>query len=171
VTLLVDPSLYYRERALDAERGGTVVRFKSWIAVEVYGSSADVKVDYDESNPPRKTRFLRLMNSQGDLEFEDVFGYRTTKGVHLRAWFSTSTWGRLRNESALSFDDNVLVVQSQLGDDPRRQAFNAARVSRGVPNWNVLWNVKLRNGVVVSRERQDPIWTERFRRWLRVEKR
>jgi hypothetical protein len=65
-------------------------------------------------------------------------------------------------------DEITLDIQKNLSDDPRRQAFNAARVARGAKNWNVLWNVKIRNGVIVSRERRDPVWTDRFRKWLRI---
>lgn len=162
---LVDPSLYSRERELDAAHGGSVVRFKSWVAIEVYGSSAHVKVDYDRSkltmsrneNWPTRDKFDAL-NGKSSARFVDAVGYRTTKGLHLRAW----TDGKL--------DDPVILwIQRLLGDDPRRQAFNAARVTKNLTNWNVLWNVKIRNGRVVSREVHDPVWTDRFRRWLRVE--
>jgi hypothetical protein len=176
---LVDPSLYALERELDAGRGVHVCAFKSWLAIEVYGSSATIKVDYDlDVNKPLKKNFalafgkLNVMvyeskaydqrghNPVYGTPFDDAIGYRTKKGLHLRAWTFRPT--RMTDEAILAF-------QAALGDDPRRQAFNATRVAKGKTNWNVLWNVKLRNGVVVSRERQDPMWTDRFRRWLKVE--
>jgi hypothetical protein len=131
--------------------------YKSWLAIEMEGGTADIKVDYDVAvNRPRMRDFRRA-TKEYDLQFTLIRGYTTRKGVHLRAWLEKS-----RDMS----DVELLRLQAMLGDDPRRQAFNASRVQRGVKGWNVLWTMKIRNGEVVGREVYSEEWTEKFTRWL-----
>ena len=83
---------------------------------------------------------------------------RTSKGHHLRAWLRWTS-GSLRPVPA----PTVLRLQDALGDDPLRRRFNALRVAREEPGWNILWTEKHRNGEVVMREEPDEAWTGRAR--------
>lgn len=167
-TTLVPEDDFRQERKLDRLLGSPPVRYKSFLAVECHGITANLKVDYDlDVTSPRRSAFREALEiARSHFSFPSGFqpfrvtealGYRTRKGIHLRAW---TNW---------SLPDGLtLHVQEVLGDDPKRVEFNRRRVARGAESWNVLWNAKFFNGVETSRERLDPTWTDRFRGWLEV---
>lgn len=121
--------------------------------------SASLKVDHDARNRfslPRFRRALPALRRMGTITLVRV--YTTAKGHHLRVWMVGH-----RARCAPGTDrlpaTSILRLQALLGDDPIRQKWNAARVRRGEPFWDVLWTIKLRNGVVTMRETLDPILT------------
>ncbi len=146
--------------------------FKSFLAIEEYGWSAHIKVDFDhDKNPPRHRSFkifrdyvlasgvdnLPWVNKPSEFKIAQLFAYTTRKGSHLRLWFNFRP-----------SDNAILTMQSMLGDDAKRQEFNAARVARGAVGWDVLWTKKAINGRITSEEVYSEELTLKFKRWLKV---
>lgn len=125
--------------------------FKSSFFIEDTDWNADVKVDYDTKvNPISINRIAKFIHSTVNKNVHYITGYRaniytTGKGHHLRIWWIKSSLLYIPATATLRF-------QRDLNDDPMRQKFNTARVRRGEPYWNVLWNLKIRNGKIVSKE-------------------
>jgi hypothetical protein len=125
--------------------------FKSSFFTESEYWDADVKVDYDTKvNPISIIRIAKFLKRTLSKNAHGIAGYRiyifkTGKGHHVRIWWSRSNLLHIPATAVLRF-------QRDLNDDPMRQKFNAARVKRGEPYWNVLWNIKIRNGKIVSKE-------------------
>ncbi len=130
-------------------------------------SDANIKCDYDTNRNPfsiKKVISVLKTNPLKNIGFYPYEGYvfSTKKGFHLRIWYSH------KNEWIVDFSNNreesyslgikkipahsILRVQKLLNDVPQRQIFNRIRVRRGEPCWNILWNCKIRNGVIVSKE-------------------
>lgn len=146
---------------MTAPRHSAPYAFKSRYYVEHTDWDADIKVDYDSNRNPLRMRVVRkaaLWLERRRIFVDRLAVSRTAKGVHLRAWTSTPLGPY-----------TVLRVQALLGDDPMRQCFNAARVRRKEPNWNVLFNEKWRNGRLLYREALSPELTERVARILKKE--
>ena len=127
--------------------------FTSKFYIEITGWDAHLKVDHDGPNP-FSLRRLRAARSAllrvGPVKTITV--YKTTKGHHIRIWFAPLV-KRLSAATALR-------LQALLGDDPKRQKFNARRVRRREVGWNILWNSKTRNGRVEMLERVDAELTQ-----------
>lgn len=134
--------------------------FKSRLYLEIDGWDAAVKIDHDGGNPFSIQRLRRLHGSilAAIGPVRDVAVYRTAKGHHVRIW--AHPWTRVVTARA------ILRIQALLGDDPKRQKFNARRVRRREAGWNVLWNTKLRNGHVVMVETFDVELTVQARKVL-----
>jgi len=156
--------------------------FKSSISRERVGWTATLKVDYDlrpilqddgSRSPPNfpsrrgAIAAQRLIKKMG-LRIEHAVVLSTKKGLHLRVWLVGSD--RAGSRVHLHHGD-ILRLQALLNDDQKRQQFNYERVARGETGWNVLWNEKARNAVMVSREVLEPDWTDRFRSWWRLPRR
>jgi hypothetical protein len=121
--------------------------FKSFFCIEDKFSDATLKVDYDNGRNPFDIRkVIRVLKTIKDkFCIMELMVFKTGKGHHLRIWIA-------RNDAKVIGAKSILNLQSKLGDDPKRQKFNAARVRRREPYWNVLWRMKVRNGIVVSKE-------------------
>ncbi len=121
--------------------------FKSFFCIEDKYSDATLKVDYDTNRNPFDVRkVIRVLkNIKKDFTILEVMVFTTGKGHHLRAWIE-------RADGKIIGAKTILGIQSLLDDDPKRQKFNAARVRRREPYWNVLWRLKIRNGKTVSKE-------------------
>lgn len=141
--------------------------FKSKLYLEIDGWDAHLKVDHDERNPfsLRRLRKARanIERLAGPVERVDV--YTTAKGHHVRVWLDLK-WLEGAGFSRTVHATTILTLQAELGDDPQRQKFNAARVERGEPGWNVLWNRKVRNGHTVMMETLDEDLTAKARKIL-----
>ena len=131
--------------------------FKSTFSIEDTDWNADLKVDYDSGVNPINVKtivkFLKNLYKPQRRHFYRIQGYTfkiytTGKGHHLRIWLHRYSTEPLPATTILRF-------QRDLDDDPMRQKFNASRVRKGEPYWNVLWNLKIRNGKTISKEEQD----------------
>jgi len=125
----------------------------------------ELKLDFDQRHRSKRldikrigwvARFLRLT-------VEDVQAWRTANGVHVRIWIKERLHPLL-----------VVLIQSLMGDDYARCAYNAVRVLNlmAYPDrygevahecWNVLYYKKLVGGRVASEEKPDPKLTRRLR--------
>jgi len=129
--------------------------FKSCFFLEDTDWDAEVKVDYDSNvNPININKIAKFINKLSGKNFYGIKNvivkiFKTGKGHHLRLWFP------LRSKNYIIPATAILRFQRDLDDDPIRQKFNLARVRRGEPYWNVLWNLKIRNGEVISKEERD----------------
>lgn len=155
------------------------VAFRSILSIEKCRAgdddrwSAHLKVDYDERKHPlsagapnpislrriRRFACVDLVHLTGGgvtrADVVDARVYRTRKGHHLRVFF--------RPDLPRLPAATILAMQAALGDDPRRQRMNEARVAKDQPNWNVLWTKKFVNGVLVGEEVLDADLTARAR--------
>ncbi len=131
--------------------------FKSSFFIEDKDWDAVVKVDYDSKvNPISTTRIAKFIK-RIVYDNENVYSiigciykvFKTAKGHHLRIWFHRENCKKIITATS------ILRFQRDLNDDPMRQRFNSARVRRGEPYWNVLWNLKMRNGKIISQEIED----------------
>lgn len=128
--------------------------FKSSFFIEDTHWDAQVKVDYDTKvNPINIKLIAKFIYKIVTKKINGISGYtvkvfKTGKGHHLRIWFYRSSLDPIPATTILRF-------QRELNDDPMRQKFNKARVRRGEPYWNVLWNLKIRNGKIISKEECD----------------
>lgn len=119
--------------------------FKSRYYEERHGWNAHFKVDYDTHKNPLnftkiKSTFAYLRSRKYIVKRVEVL--ETGRGHHLRVWTTATdipAW-------------TVLRIQRMFGDDPIRQRFNERRVRRREDGYNVLWNVKYRNGKIISQE-------------------
>jgi len=137
--------------------------FKSLYYEETKYSDATIKCDFDKRNPMSVVRVSRVIERissfRRDFMVRSLMICTTRKGHHLRMWLNTTR--------GIPTARSVLRIQSAMGDDPMRQRFNAARVRRGEPHWNVLWNKKIRNGKTVSEEVLDVELTKRLQEVVR----
>lgn len=133
--------------------------FKSRYYQERDGWDAHFKVDYDtHKNPISIKRIGETFQylKKRDYTITRVEVFETGRGHHLRVWTNGKdlpAW-------------TVLRIQRMFGDDPIRQRFNERRVRRREDGWNVLWNVKFRNGKTISREVLDQHMTEKAKRLI-----
>jgi len=142
--------------------------FKSSFFTESEHWDAHVKVDYDTKvNPISVNRIAKFIHETIKKNVHGITGYTvkiftTGKGHHLRIWWIRKSLLPIPATSILRF-------QRDLNDDPMRQKFNQARVRRGEPYWNVLWNLKIRNGKIVSKEeRCQSLETEIENKYLNI---
>jgi hypothetical protein len=130
--------------------------FKSKIYRETLHWDATLKIDYDtHRNPfslPRLKRATPALQRMGVIAGVRVD--RTKRGHHLRIWLTPHARWTVGYTGKLPAA-TVLRLHGVLNDDPRRMVFNRIRIRRREPNWNVLWNEKIRNGVVWMREEYD----------------
>jgi len=127
-----------------------------------------LKLDFEEGNPQKSMSIPRIgwVARFCRLTVEDVRAYRTAKGVHVVV--------RVREPLHPLI---AVLIQSLMGSDYAREAYNAVRVLNLMASpdkydavahdcWNVLYYKKLVGGRVASEERFDPELTEALRREL-----
>lgn len=127
-----------------------------------------LKLDFEQENPQKSMSVPRMawVAKFCRLTVQDVKAYRTRKGIHVV----------IRVREALHPLIAVLI-QSLMGSDYAREAYNAVRVINLMSSpdkydkvahdcWNVLYYKKLVGGEVASEERFDPKLTEELRRAL-----
>lgn len=137
--------------------------FKSRYYVESRDHDADIKVDYDShKNPPdiETIREAAAWLKRRSYRVRRVVGYNTGRGHHVRIWFVLG----YKESGHIVPPFTTLRVQRMMGDDPVRSRFNERRVRRHENGWNVLWCEKWRNGVKVSEERVDHVFTRQLER-------
>jgi hypothetical protein len=153
-----------RPKSPSTLRPSAAYAYKSMFYAEDRYSDATIKVDYDTNRNPfhvNKVRTAFGPKSQASLAalerrkivISRVMVFTTRKGHHIRIWIANADLAPVPAPT-------ILRVQAALGDDPERQRFNAIRVRRGEPCWNVLWRLKIRNGKVLSREVYDKRLTD-----------
>ena len=119
----------------------------------------ELKLDFD-FKPRSAKRFakeiankLNFLASYFSIRVIDVKVYETNKGLHLY----------ISIYSSVELDDrDIVVLQLALGSDYKRELFNWLRVrSRDkFKHWNVLFKVKYKNGVIVSKEEKTELAKE-----------
>ena len=119
----------------------------------------ELKLDFD-FKPRSAKRFakeiankLNFLTSFFGISVIDVKVYETNKGLHLY----------ISIYSSVELDDrDIVVLQLALGSDYKRELFNWLRVrSRDkFKHWNVLFKVKYKNGVIVSKEEKTELAKE-----------
>jgi len=119
----------------------------------------ELKLDFD-FKPRSAKRFakeiankLNFLTSFFGISVIDVKVYETNKGLHLY----------ISIYSSVELDDrDIVVLQLALGSDFKREIFNWLRVrSRDkFKHWNVLFKVKYKNGVIVSKEEKTELAKE-----------
>jgi len=128
----------------------------------------EIKLDFDRGGQKRMSikrigYIARLLR----LPIESVEAFRTSKGVHVKM--------KLKEEV---HPITAVLIQSLMGSDYAREAYNAIRVynlalnpekysSTAHETWNVLFEEKYVDGRVVSREEYDDKLTKRLRRELK----
>jgi len=119
----------------------------------------ELKLDFD-FKPRSAKRFakeiankLNFLASYFSISVIDVKVYETNKGLHL--------YISLYSNVELT-DEDIVVLQLALGSDYKREIFNWLRVrSRDkFKHWNVLFKVKYKNGVIVSKEEKTELAEE-----------
>lgn len=162
----------HEERVMDSLRSSTAHRavqanaFRSWLAQEHEGWTADLKVDFDrgKSRPSKNAAIAAaVMLASYGFRSVEAFAYTTARGWHLRVWVERIP--RCGHRRRIT-DHQIARVQECLGDDPIRAAFTRERIRRGECGWSILWTSKRKNGRVVSAEVRDDELTEKFRQWL-----
>ena len=112
-----------------------------------------IKIDIDGKDSMTKTerdnRIKSLLRISG-LAKAKVHVYRTKRGKHLYI----SLWNEKGYARDLSTEHSI-IAQLILGSDPKRELFNLERTYKApwLDRWNVLFQVKYKNGKVVSQER------------------
>ena len=119
----------------------------------------ELKLDFD-FKPRSAKRFAReianklnFLKTFFGIKVIDVKVYETNKGLHLY----------ISIYSSVELDDrDIVVLQLALGSDYKREIFNWLRVrSRDkFKHWNVLFKVKYKNGVIVSKEEKTELAEE-----------
>jgi len=119
----------------------------------------ELKLDFD-FKPRSAKRFakeiankLKFLTSFFGISVIDVKVYETNKGLHV--------YISLYSNVELT-DEDIVVLQLALGSDYKRELFNWLRVrSRDkFKHWNVLFKVKYKNGVIVSKEEKTELAEE-----------
>jgi len=128
----------------------------------------ELKLDFDQKHRSKRLDIKRIgwVARFFRLTVEDVEAWRTAKGIHVKI--------TLKEKLHPLF---AVLVQSLMGDDYARCAYNACRVLNLMANpqkysdiahdlWNVLFYKKLVQGEVVSQEKYDPKLTRKLRKEL-----
>ncbi len=126
--------------------------FKSSYYLENIDWDANLKVDFDSHKNPFDIRMTARRIKAILMTFHTVATvkvYVTGRGHHLRVWLRDLF--RYNKKIKLTAS-RILDFQEFLDDDKQRAKFNRARVRRGEPYWNVLWNAKFKNGKLLSAE-------------------
>lgn len=97
--------------------------------VKQYALPGLTMCDYDTSRPPALRRFWRLARTLG-LRAAWVEYNRTRRGWHVLVM-----WNRILSPA------ETVAIQSILGSDQRREAFNLSRVLSGKADSNERWNL------------------------------
>jgi hypothetical protein len=129
---------------------------------------SELKLDFDQKHPQKKLSIPRVkfISKLLRLPIEDVEAYRTANGIHVKI--------KLKEKI---HPITAVLIQSLMGSDYSREAYNAIRVynltlhpekydSVAHDCWNVLYYKKLVNGKVASEEKFDPKLTRRLKREL-----
>ena len=119
----------------------------------------ELKLDFD-FKPRSAKRFakeiankLNFLASYFSISVTDVKVYETNKGLHV--------YISLYSNVELT-DEDIVVLQLALGSDYKRELFNWLRVRSNdkFKHWNVLFKVKYKNGVIVSKEEKTELAEE-----------
>jgi hypothetical protein len=130
---------------------------------------SELKLDFEQKNPQKRLSISRLQFISQILRLTilKVKAYRTTNGIHVR----------LETKEKMH-PITVVMVQTLMGSDYAREAYNAIRVynlekgnySREAKElWNVLFYKKKIAGQVASQEVYDPKLTRKIERKLKEE--
>jgi hypothetical protein len=124
----------------------------------------ELKLDFDQKHKSKRLDIKRIgwIARFFRLTVEDVKGWRTTNGIHVRIWIKENLHPVV-----------TVVMQSLMGDDYARCAYNACRVLNLTVNpdkysdvaheiWNVLFYRKYVEGKVASQEVFDPKLTRKL---------
>jgi hypothetical protein len=128
----------------------------------------ELKLDFDQKHSQKRLSIPRLkfVSRLLRLPIEDVEAFRTANGIHVKI--------KLREKV---HPITAVLIQSLMGSDYGREAYNAIRVYNLTLNpekydevahecWNVLYYRKYVDGRVASEERPDPKLTRRLKREL-----
>jgi hypothetical protein len=128
----------------------------------------ELKLDFDQKYRSKRMDIKRVgwIARFCRLTVEDVKAWRTANGIHVRIQLKENLHPLI-----------AVLIQSLMGDDYARCAYNACRVLNLTVNpdkysdtahetWNVLYYKKLVQGEVVSREKFDPKLTNKLRKEL-----
>jgi hypothetical protein len=130
----------------------------------------ELKLDFDQRHRSKRLDIKRIgwVARFFRLQVGDVKAWRTANGIHVKIWVKEKLHPLF-----------AVLVQSLMGDDYARCAYNACRVLNLMANpskhgyppiafdcWNVLYYKKVTKGEVVSQEKFDEKLTEKLRREL-----
>jgi hypothetical protein len=128
----------------------------------------ELMLDFDQKHKSKRMDIKRIgwIVRFCRLTVEDVKAWRTANGIHVRIQLKEKLHPLI-----------AVLIQSLMGDDYARCAYNACRVLNLTVNpdkysdtahetWNVLYYKKLFEGEVVSQEKFDGKLTEKLRREL-----
>lgn len=115
-----------------------------------------LKLDYDSGKVP-DIKHIKFIVDKLDLNVLGVQVHRTKKGYHVRI--------SIRNPELC--EPEIVLIQSLMGSDQKRECLNYMRVLQCVKHWNVLFKSKENvRGKILSKEIFDSILTDVFNKEL-----
>lgn len=104
-----------------------------------------IKIDIDK----KRIRYSELYKDIGSL-----MRINKTRNAVLKIFTTRKGYHLYLNFEQTKFDAiEIVMMQLALGSDKKRELFNYKRIKeKNVPFWNVLFNVKLHVGKIISRE-------------------
>jgi len=100
-------------------------------------------LDFDGEDGLDFDRFKTIVHVVG-LKVLDIKAYKTARGTHLYldVEFRAECVFLRGNHTEYAKDLDLLLLQTLMGSDFRREAFNYTRIRSGISGWNVLFAEK-----------------------------
>jgi len=115
-----------------------------------------LKLDIDKGKPDIEQ--IKFVVSAFSLKVIDAFVHKTTNGYHVRLYVTEPD----------ICDAEVVLFQTLMGSDLKREVFNYLRVLNDKANWNVLFEHKENSkGIIISKENMDKRMTKILRKELK----